>query len=155
MSTRASYVAAAVSDEKKLGSRPARMVVTALVVALISTATGCAASANSSGTVSPSSSVASALPRQAEDAPQVRAEVSYSATDDDRAVSQVAVGLGSNVELVVKGNLSGPVHLRGYDSYAEPDRGSNVLRFIATRPGRFVVEHDETGRVIAEVEVGP
>lgn len=130
-----------------------RTILVALTSVVIGSASGCTSAVDGGATAAAGSSSPSSVSLRAdEDVTQVRAEVPYS-TADDRVVTKVAVGLDSSVELIITGDPSGPVHLRGYERYAEPDRGSTVLRFVANRPGRFGVEQDESGRVIAEVEV--
>lgn len=132
------------------GGRRVRLVVTAVAAVLSGTAAACASPADR-GEVTPAASSVSP-PDRGGDVTEIRAEVQYRAADD-LPVTRVAVGLGSDVELVITGNPSGPVHLRGYQRYAEVVGASTVLQFVATEPGCFVVEHDETGRAIAEVEV--
>lgn len=133
------------------GRLPRRLIAAALAV-VAGTATACAGMADPEEMTSAASSTSPSSANGYRNGTQIRAEVRYSAADD-LPVAHVAIGLDSSVELVITGNPSGPVHLRGYERYAEPAGGSTVLRFVATERGCFVVEHDETGRTIAEVDV--
>ena len=137
------------------GRRVGRVLV--LVAALVACGYSAACAAPTDDAVpgrAPSSvpSPSGPAPRPKSDVTHIRAEVRFSASDDE-GVQQVTVPLDSQVELVVTGDPPGPLHLRGYERYAEPDGGSNVLRFVADLPGRFIVERDETGTAVVEVEV--
>lgn len=82
---------------------------------------------------------------------QIRAEVRDRTTGEP--LPTVSVPVNSEVELVVDGDPTATLHLIGYNHYAQAENGSSVLRFVADRVGRFVVERDETGVPLAEVEV--
>lgn len=82
---------------------------------------------------------------------QIRAEVGDLGTGEP--LPTISVPMRSEVELVVDGDPTATVHLIGYNRYTAAENGRGVLRFVADRPGRFLVERDETGAALAEVEV--
>lgn len=104
------------------GRLPRRLIAAALAV-VAGTATACAGMADPEEMTSAASSTSPSSANGYRNGTQIRAEVRYSAADD-LPVAHVAIGLDSSVELVITGNPSGPVHLRGYERYAEPAGGS-------------------------------
>ena len=62
----------------------------------------------------------------------------------------------TSVVLVVISGVSDRIHLHGYDVMADVAPGSPArLTFEATVPGRFEVELEERGILLADLEVGP
>lgn len=82
---------------------------------------------------------------------QIRAEIRDRRTGEP--LPTISIPVHSEVELVVDGDPAATVHLIGYNRYTAAENGRGVLRFVADRAGRFLVERDETGVSLVEVEV--
>jgi len=72
-------------------------------------------------------------------------------------IKRVAVKKGERVLIAVSSDdVSDHVHLHGYDLFRDVARGSPAqIRFRATLAGRFEVELEERGLLVAELEVRP
>lgn len=71
-------------------------------------------------------------------------------------IVRATVERGSRVVLNVRADVADHVHLHGYDLIADVAPGKvGKLSFRATIPGRFEVELEERGALIAEVTVEP
>ena len=69
-------------------------------------------------------------------------------------IARPKVDLGDRVVLVVRSDTADEVHLHGYDvSRPVAAGGSARLAFVATIPGRFEVELEQSGVQIAELTV--
>ncbi len=67
-----------------------------------------------------------------------------------------SVDKGDRVVIVVTSDLADELHLHGYDvSRPVAAGGTARLPFKATIPGRFEVELEERGVVVADITVGP
>ncbi len=63
------------------------------------------------------------------------------------------VPLGGSVTINVTGNTNEVVHVHGYDLFLKPVNGEGALGFDALIPGRFEIELEGTGRLLAELTV--
>lgn len=71
-------------------------------------------------------------------------------------VVRVSVDNGEDVLLVVRADAAESVHLHGYDREAAVAPNSPAqIGFKADKPGRFEVELEESGVLIAEISVQP
>src|SRR5215831_14222369 len=60
----------------------------------------------------------------------------------------------TKVTLVVRSDVADEVHLHGYDKHVDVTPGTPArLAFVASIPGRFVVELENRGLQIADLEV--
>jgi hypothetical protein len=62
---------------------------------------------------------------------------------------------GGTIDFLVRSDTPGEIHFHGYDVHRDVPEGGGTVRFRlpAKFDGRFVVELEETGTEIAEVEV--
>ena len=71
-------------------------------------------------------------------------------------IRRATIDQGSRVVLVVVSDVSDHIHLHGYDVMVDVAPGSPArLPFRATVPGRFEVELEDRGIVLADLEVRP
>ena len=71
-------------------------------------------------------------------------------------IRRIPVKRGREVVIVVRADLSDQVHLHGYDLMAEVAPGKPArIQFIAVTPGRFEVELEDRGTLLADLEVRP
>ena len=64
------------------------------------------------------------------------------------------VSKGDHVVLVVTSDVADEIHLHGYDKSKDVPAGGTIrLPFVATVPGRFVVELEQRGVQIADLTV--
>ncbi len=69
-------------------------------------------------------------------------------------IARPKVKKGENVLLVVRSDTADEVHLHGYDISREVAVGSTVrIAFVARIPGRFEVELEQSGVMLAELTV--
>ncbi len=68
-------------------------------------------------------------------------------------VQREAVSLGDSVTVEVSGDSDDQVHVHGYDLFVDLTDGEGTLTFDALIPGRFEIELEATGRLIAELTV--
>lgn len=69
---------------------------------------------------------------------------------------RIRLSRGQRVRLVVSADVDDHVHVHGYELMRDVAPGSPArLRFRATIPGRFEIELEESGLLIAELEVRP
>ena len=71
-------------------------------------------------------------------------------------IQRLAVAVGDRVRIVVRADVSDHVHVHGYDLMRNVGPGRPAqLAFEATIPGRFEIELEDRGLLIAELEVTP
>ena len=71
-------------------------------------------------------------------------------------IRRAKVKQGRQVTIVTTSDVSDHVHLHGYDLMADVAPGSPArIRFRATIPGRFEVELEDRGILIADLSVNP
>ena len=71
-------------------------------------------------------------------------------------VRRVRLERGRRLLLVVSADVADHVHVHGYDLMRDVAPGSPArIRFRATIPGRFEVELEDSGLLIADLEVRP
>ena len=76
--------------------------------------------------------------------------------DGVESVRRFSVQRGREVVLVVNSALADHVHLHGYDLMADVAPGApGTIRFTADAPGRFEIELEDRGLLIADLEVRP
>ena len=68
-------------------------------------------------------------------------------------VQREAVSLGDSVTVEVSGDSDDQVHVHGYDLFVDLTDGEGTLTFDALIPGRFEIELEGSGRLIAELTV--
>jgi major membrane immunogen (membrane-anchored lipoprotein) len=62
----------------------------------------------------------------------------------------------TKVTLLVRSDVADEVHLHGYDKHVDVTPGTPAkLTFVASIPGRFVVELESRGLQISDLEVSP
>lgn len=74
----------------------------------------------------------------------------------DERLDRLSVARGARVRLVAIADVRDHVHLHGYDLFADvaPGRPA-VIPFVARITGRFEVELEDRGRLIAQLTVRP
>ncbi len=68
-------------------------------------------------------------------------------------VQRIAVDLGAAVNIEVTGDSADEVHIHGYDLFLEVVDGVARLSFDALIPGRFEIELEGSGQLLAELTV--
>ena len=69
-------------------------------------------------------------------------------------IARPEVKKGANVLLVVRSDTADEIHLHGYDISRDLSAGDTArIRFVARIPGRFELELEKTGVVLAELTV--
>jgi hypothetical protein len=74
----------------------------------------------------------------------------------DERLDRLSVARGERVRLVAIADVRDHIHLHGYDLFADvaPGRPA-VLQFVARITGRFEIELEDRGRLIAQLTVRP
>ncbi len=133
-----------------------RLVLFPLLVAAL--LAGCGTEpAPGGGAVAASTSATPAATTTVPSAPAGRTvRLGYAGGEVTGGTQRVPVPLGARVTLVVTGDVADEVHVHGYDvrQTVTPDELAR-LRFRANLPGRFRVELEKRGVMIAELEVRP
>ena len=71
-------------------------------------------------------------------------------------VKDVTFKKGGTVDLTVKSDTADEVHFHGYDVHKDVAKGGSVhFKFPASIEGKFIVELEDHGEQIAELDVQP
>lgn len=93
-------------------------------------------------------------PRPTATAAGTSIDVEVTAGEVIGGMKRVRVPLGDTVALAVRSDVADEVHVHGIEEKAEiPAGGGILMRFVADAPGIFVVEFEERGLHILELEV--
>lgn len=68
-------------------------------------------------------------------------------------VQRMEAALGDRVTVEVDANSDDQIHVHGYDLFVDMADGEGTLSFDALIPGRFEIELEGSGRLIAELTV--
>ncbi len=71
-------------------------------------------------------------------------------------IKRATVKQGDNVVLVVRSDVADEIHLHGYNLMQDVEAGGTAkITFVASVPGRFEAELEQSGVQLAELTVEP
>jgi hypothetical protein len=143
-----------------------RLALSAVLVGAVIALAGCGGSGESAETEAPpaatdtsttevtSATTAETAPAPSPAPPTQRITIRVVGGTPQGGIARPEVKNGANVLLVVRSDTADEVHLHGYDISRDVAAGDTArIRFVAKIPGRFEVELENSGVVLAELTV--
>ena len=131
-----------------------RLIALCVCVLVTTALAGCGSSGNSSTSTTETTTTTTSETTTTAATKPVEVTIVVENGAPKGGIVRQTVSKGDHVVLVVTSDVADEIHLHGYDKSKDVPAGGTIrLPFVATVPGRFVVELEQRGVQIADLTV--